>query len=47
MREESEGYSKLVAELLASMGPPHDSETGCSVESCVLRSLTYLASHMC
>jgi hypothetical protein len=31
-REETEGYSKLLAELLANTGPPHDPATGRPVE---------------
>ncbi|GJN90767.1 hypothetical protein Rhopal_003781-T1 [Rhodotorula paludigena] len=38
LREESEGYSKLVVELLSSMGPPHSTEDGTSRESEAQRS---------
>ncbi|GAA5893597.1 hypothetical protein JCM8208_000838 [Rhodotorula glutinis] len=33
LREESEGYSKLIVELLSDMGPPHSPETGASREN--------------
>jgi THO complex subunit 2 len=33
MREQSEGYSKLVTEITASLGPAHDDATGRSLES--------------
>lgn len=47
MREESEGYSKLVSELLADMGPPHDSATGLSVESQVAAaSLSHVGAEL-
>jgi THO complex subunit 2 len=33
LREQSEGFSKLITEIVASIGPPHDSVTGLPVES--------------
>ena len=33
LREQSEGYSKLITEVVALIGPPHDSATGLPVES--------------
>lgn len=33
LREQSEGFSKLITEAVASIGPPHDSLTGLPVES--------------
>ncbi|KAF8312836.1 hypothetical protein DL93DRAFT_2098082 [Clavulina sp. PMI_390] len=33
LREETEGFSKLVTEVVASVGPPHDPSTGYPVES--------------
>lgn len=33
LREESEGYAKLVVELLGNMGPPHDVFTAKSKET--------------
>lgn len=33
LREQTEGYSKLVAEITSSVGPPHSSATGLPVES--------------
>ncbi|GAA5828714.1 hypothetical protein JCM11251_005848 [Rhodosporidiobolus azoricus] len=33
LREESEGYSKLIVELLSNMGPAHSAQTGESTES--------------
>ncbi|KAG8744851.1 THO complex subunit 2 [Ceratobasidium sp. 414] len=33
LREQSEGYSKLVTELYQSVGPPHDAATGRPVET--------------
>lgn len=33
LREQSEGYSKLVIELTSSLGPPHSTTTGFPVES--------------
>lgn len=33
LREQSEGYSKLITEVVASIGPPHDSATGLPVEN--------------
>lgn len=33
LREQSEGYSKLIVELTGNLGPPHSSQTGRPVES--------------
>lgn len=33
LREQTEGYSKLVTEITSSVGPPHSSATGLPVES--------------
>ncbi|KAF9569407.1 hypothetical protein CPC08DRAFT_182366 [Agrocybe pediades] len=33
LREQSEGYSKLIIELTSSLGPPHSSQTGRPTES--------------
>lgn len=33
LREQSEGYSKLTAELTSNLGPAHSSATGCPTES--------------
>ncbi|PCH34941.1 hypothetical protein WOLCODRAFT_159437 [Wolfiporia cocos MD-104 SS10] len=37
LREQSEGYSKLVTELTSSLGPPHSPETGRPTESLAAR----------
>ena len=37
LREDNEGYSKLVVELLSNMGPPHDAATGLPTERSVVQ----------
>lgn len=44
-REESEGYSKLLVELLSNVGPPHNPSTGYPVESSVLLLHHILSIH--
>lgn len=44
LREQSEGYSKLVIELTSGMGPPHSSTTGLPTES--YKDIHARASHV-